>query len=520
VSTPLPIVAIIGAGASGVIAALHLLDSPGPPARLLVLERSGKMGRGVAFSTDHQSHLLNVPAGSMSAFERDPGHFARWLGGRGFPNAQHDFVPRRLFGQYLGEVLLSWAHLRQGHDAVEIVRDEVIDIVATSAGPRLAFAGRRPVRVDAVVLATGVLPPRWPQGLEGWRGHGRCISDPWTPEVLDQVGPAATVTLLGTGLTAVDVLLALAERGHRGSVRAISRHGLLPRAHLAGMQHGSTMAVGSPELGKKTRLLLHQLREAATEAEAHGGDWRDVVDALRPRAQGLWKSLPPEEQLRFRRHLDRYWNVHRHRMAPAVAEQVHQLREAGIFQPAAGRIAAIEPSLLSLQLQVQLPSRERSYRWGTDWLVNCTGPGTFVFGDDQVLARSLRRRGLARPGPFNIGIATDPGGRVLAASGRPNAWMWALGSLRQGQLLESTAVPEIRAQAHHTAVAVRQWLGGKASGTASRADDYEASGDRVLEHVVYQYGAEPAGREQGRGDGGSKTGGAMDPNLLVSGEHR
>ena len=119
-----------------------------------------------------------------------------------------------------------------------------------------------------------------------------------------------------------------------------------------------------------------------------------------------------------------------------------------------------------------------------------------------------------------MGIDTDAGGRVLTASGQPTEWMWALGSLRQGQLLESTAVPEIRAQAHHTAVAVRQWLAGKASGTVSLTDDYEASGDRVLEHVVYQYGAEPAGGEQGGGDGGSKTGGAMDPNLLVSGEHR
>src|ERR1700722_19774483 len=97
-----PIIAIVGAGAGGVLAALHLLDSPGASVRLLLVERSGKTGRGGAFSTDHRSHLLNVPAASMSAFERDPGHFVRWLGAKGSPNAQDDFVPRRLFGQYLG----------------------------------------------------------------------------------------------------------------------------------------------------------------------------------------------------------------------------------------------------------------------------------------------------------------------------------------------------------------------------------------------------------------------------------
>ena len=99
---------------------------------------------------------------------------------------------------------------------------------------------------------------------------------------------------------------------------------------------------------------------------------------------------------------------------------------------------------------------ERPYRWETDWLVNCTGPGTFAFSDDQTLAQNLRRRGLARPGHLDAGTGTDAGGRVLTVSGEPIEWMWALGSQRQAQLLESTAVPEIRSQALQVASAVRQ----------------------------------------------------------------
>jgi uncharacterized NAD(P)/FAD-binding protein YdhS len=474
-----PTIAIVGAGASGVLAALHLLDSPGPPVHLLLVERSGKTGRGVAFSTDRPSHLLNVPAASMSAFERDPGHLVRWLGGNGFPNAEDAFV---LFGQYLGESLLSRAHLREGNDVVEITRDQVVDIevgvdvdVDAAAGPTLVFARRQPAKVDAVVLATGNLPTRWPRDLENWQDNERCISDPWRTGVLDQIGLTSTVTLLGTGLTAVDVLLALAEKGHHGSIRAISRHGLLPRAHLSGPQPTAIIETTRLEQGdRRTRLLLRQLRDAVAEEEALGGDWRAVIDMLRPETQGLWQSLPPSEQLRFRRHGERFWNVHRHRMAPAVAEQLHQLRDSGVFRSLAGRVVAIEPSPDALQLEVRLPSIERRYRWGTDWLVNCTGPSTFAFSDDQVLAQSLRRRGLARPGHLDAGIDTDAGGRVLTVSGQPIEWMWALGSLRQGQLLETTAVPEIRSQALHVASAVRQWLAGKASGPASIVDNYEA----------------------------------------------
>jgi uncharacterized NAD(P)/FAD-binding protein YdhS len=145
---------------------------------------------------------------------------------------------------------------------------------------------------------------------------------------------------------------------------------------------------------------------------------------------------------------------------------------------------AIEPSPLSLQLQVKLPSIDRPYRWETDWLVNCTGPATFAFTEDQVLAQSLRRRGLARPGHLDAGIDTDAGGRVLTASGQPTEWMWALGSLRQGQLLESTAVPEIRSQALHVASAVRRWLAGKASGPASTGDDGEAGSTTGTDFLV------------------------------------
>jgi uncharacterized NAD(P)/FAD-binding protein YdhS len=484
-----PTIAVVGAGAGGVLAALHLLDSPGPSARLLLVERSDKTGRGVAFSTDHRSHLLNVPAASMSAFERDPGHFVRWLGAKGSLNAQDDFVPRRLFGEYLGETLLSWAHLHQD-DLLEIARDELVDVDTTDAGPTLVFSGRQPISVDVVVLATGILPARWPRDLGTWQDNERCISDPWKPDVLDQVGPADTVTLLGTGLTAVDVLLALAEKGHHGSIRAISRHGLLPRGHLSGPQDSATtgtspLELGSLELGdRRTRLLLHRFRDAVAQEQARGGDWRPIVDLLRPKAQEIWQSLPTEEQLRFRSHVERFWNVHRHRMAPAVAEQVDQLRGSGIFRPLAGRILALEPSPTGLQLQVKLPSKQRPYRWETDWLVNCTGPGTFAFTDDQVLARNLRRRGLARPGHLDTGIDTDAGGRVIAASGRPSEWMWALGSLRQGQLLESTAVPEIRSQAHEIASDVRRYLAGKASGLASSADDHGPDGDRLIVHVA------------------------------------
>ena len=242
-----------------------------------------------------------------------------------------------------------------------------------------------------------------------------------------------------------------------GPVHAVSRHGLLPHVHAARTRPASGIAERCQELnGTRARTLLRQVREIVAEAEAQGGDWRDVVDLLRPRAQGLWMALDPAEQLRFKRHLERYWSVHRHRMAPEVAAEVERLSDSGLFHVHSGQILAVDAAGSSLRLAVKSPARGLVRHWNTDWLVNCSGPDSGVFRDDQVLMSRLHSRGLARPGPFGIGVDTDLGGRVVGASGQPADWLWAVGSLRQGQLLESTAVPEIRVQARNTIAHVQR----------------------------------------------------------------
>src|SRR2546429_5590479 len=69
-----PTVAVVGGGASGTLAAIHLLRRP-EPLRLVVVEEGRRLGRGVAYGTTGDEHLLNVPAAGMSAYPDDPGHF-------------------------------------------------------------------------------------------------------------------------------------------------------------------------------------------------------------------------------------------------------------------------------------------------------------------------------------------------------------------------------------------------------------------------------------------------------------
>ena len=76
-------IAIIGAGFSGVMSAVQLLREAGDrPVQIYLVNRGGRMARGVAYGTRSPVHMLNVPAGRMSALPDEPEHFLRFAQSR------------------------------------------------------------------------------------------------------------------------------------------------------------------------------------------------------------------------------------------------------------------------------------------------------------------------------------------------------------------------------------------------------------------------------------------------------
>ena len=138
-------VAIVGGGAAGVLVALQLLADPALSLRVALIDPAAKPGGGAAYATAQATHLLNVPAGRMSAFQDDPGHFVRYLAARGYGDAEllaTAFVPRRAYGRYLLDTLR--AQPRFG--ALRVLRDRVdgIDVMpcATRRGRGLRRRSR------------------------------------------------------------------------------------------------------------------------------------------------------------------------------------------------------------------------------------------------------------------------------------------------------------------------------------------------------------------------------------------
>ncbi|MCP3103749.1 FAD/NAD(P)-binding protein [Myxococcus sp. K15C18031901] len=459
--------AIIGGGASGVLLAIHLLRHARAPLRVLLVERGEQVGRGLAYSTRSPCHLLNVPAARMGAFADDPEHFLRWLRRETPDTRPGDFVPRMRFGRYLQELLRETSQASPSGARLEVLTADVVAVREDARGVRLTLSDGDERLAKVAVLAPGNAQPadlRVPDG--GLYASPRYVRSPWTEGALEGIGADDAVLLIGTGLTMVDTVLSLRARGHEGPMHALSRHGLLPHRHL---EEPSSAAVPGtrdllhalrdagldlePEAARAVRLrpLVRRVRQEVARAALRGADWRGVVDALRPVTVPLWRRLPLDERRRFLRHLRTRWEVHRHRMAPDVADGVDRLRAEGRLRVHAGRVRGFELADDGVAVTFRPRGEGREARLGVAHVVNCTGPEASLREQAHPLLGDLVDAGLARPDALGLGLATQGPGALVDARGQPSRRLFTLGPTRRGELWETTAIPEIRAQARELA---------------------------------------------------------------------
>jgi uncharacterized NAD(P)/FAD-binding protein YdhS len=439
---PIFTVAVIGGGFSGTLLALKALAGL-PTVRIVVIDDAPRTGRGVAYGACSPVHLLNVPVSRIEV-GLEP-HFATWLGASGADLAaalaesggdlDAAFVQRALFGDYLQAQLqaalrtsprLSVLHAR----AVALEESPVRAIVLDD--------GRR-VAADAVVLATGNLPPP-PLRADAIAGGSVAVSDPWARDARASLASDAPVLLVGTGLTMVDVALDLARSGHTGPMLAVSRHGFLPQAHAGGGQW-----VPFIDTSHDTPLrALKAIRTAATQAAAQDIPWQRVIDAVRPAVARLWHDWSMRHRRQFIRHLRARWTMVRHRMAPRIAQEMQALVDSGRLRILAGRLGEAERHAEGIAVEIVKRGGGRE-RFIAAHVVNCTGPRTDYATLEQPLLADLRRRDLIVPDPLGLGIETDDCAAV-DARGLVSTWLFAVGAPTVPAWWEITAVPEIALQ--------------------------------------------------------------------------
>lgn len=454
-------VAIIGGGFTGTMTFAHVLKNASEshqPLHLTLIDRQPAFGEGVAYRTNDAKHLLNVPAGRMSAWPDRPDDFLDFARREDPAVGPHTFCPRRIYGRYLRQIVHALAAAAGDHVSAEIVRDEAECLTpADGGGWSIVTADGRNIAADAAVLTVGHRPPD-DVFADRWTGpRQRFVSDPWAALVLSQIRPDEPVILIGSGLTAMDALLTLARPGRTAPLTLVSRRGLIPQPHAA--HHCPPADVDAlladwlvPDGTLSTRGLVNGFRQRVADASQGGDDWRQVIDGLRPSIPRLWQRLSVRERSRFLRHVRPFWEIHRHRMAPAVTQKIERLRAEGVIQVVAGTLLNAQADEAGVDVMLARRGRGMSPEpHRVAWVINCTGPGVHTRHTTHPVLRPLLADGVLQTDPLDLGLQTDGVGRAVDAVGRPHATLFIAGTLRKSTLWESTAVPELRQQAQAVA---------------------------------------------------------------------
>lgn len=439
-----PHIAIAGGGASGLLLA-HAALAAG--ASVTIVEPRERLGAGIAYSTDCPLHVLNAPAAAMSAVYDEPDHFLAWLASIGEPAAGSDFVPRSTYGRYLDAIA---ERTRDYGARFTHIRSDVRDCEAAGNGVHVTCADGTRIDADMFVVAVGNAEPSpWPRIPDDALASQRYFRSAWAPGAIVPRDADETVVLLGTGLTAIDATLGLRYNGQRGPIVMISRRGLLP--HEQRVFDSPPSAAPDAE---SVRDLIGALRLAARDRGTRG--WRGAIDQLRSHTNERWRALSLDDQRRIVRHVLPYWNVHRHRVAPAAAKMIAEQIAAGGLRMIAGRTEEIAAHAGALRVNVRLRGSLETVALDAGRIINCSGPQNDFTKLPNPLIRRLIERGYLVPHALGIGAEIAPDGALVGAGGTPSQQLYAIGPVRYGTLIETTAIPEIRVQAHELATLLAQ----------------------------------------------------------------
>ncbi|MFE9251315.1 FAD/NAD(P)-binding protein [Streptomyces sp. NPDC007088] len=483
-------IGVVGGGAAAVCLIDALARSEGDPGSLTVFEPSPHLWRGRAYQTDTETLRVNAPPEDMSVRAADPGHFARWLRAReraaGVERVRGaGFAPRPLYGAYLEEsAYAALDALRRRGWRVEIV-GEAVTSAARTPGQVLLRTGHGSSRAFGyVVLGVGGDSPGDVYGLGGVPGF---VGDPYPlSATLDGVGEDEHVAVLGGGLTAVDILLSLAARGHQGPVSLLSRRGVLPGVrqrpvpfvprHLA-REHFRAAARSRRELGieEVAAVLRAEFREAGADLDAVVEeigrlDLEDPVDRLRrqigevdsPRLDlrllqravpesgpDVWPLLREEDKaMVLRAHCHSLMSLCRP-MPPDSAAVLLGLAESGQLEMFSGLLDVLPAGGGGFEVLAADGTRFRA-----DRVISAGNAcqGRVPAGALPLVTSLIRARAAARHphGGLRLARATSR----LTSDGRPDPRLYGLGDIAAGTLFFTFGIASLVARSQDIVTAI------------------------------------------------------------------
>ncbi|NYT59328.1 FAD/NAD(P)-binding protein [Alcaligenaceae bacterium] len=474
--------AIVGGGstATSFLAQLiETLDKSGihGSRRIVVFEPLPDVGPGEPYAEDLPTNLLNIPAGKMSAYAGDRGHFLKWVESQGDAILQKygvnhldagTFLPRPMFGEYLKEV---WQDLCANAKILGVNVQQVavrVDGIALSPENSCVHLETRKGVYGAsrVVLCNGNLPSASYTDLQGCKGY---FNSPYpVTKLAALVEREASVGIIGTSLSAIDAIVALVESGHAGPLLSVSRSGRLPSVRSAVAPSTPIVPptaeeiaslVQSEDRGLTLEALFSLLSERLTasgdaldwtDVLGYGSDpqtalereidasstlprnWQSIAISLNDSIEHAWRLMPDSEKRSFYAKWRSLWMTRRATFPLTNALKIKQyLNEDRLQIQAGSNDLAIQPAGDGFEITFSGANGSR-HRRHVDYIVNATGMSTNVAASNDPLVQSLLKREIASANPyggFNLDFDT---GCLLYTDGSVIRNISVLGSLAVG----------------------------------------------------------------------------------------
>lgn len=426
--------AIAGGGFAALACLAHLVRFAESPLSVCVIAPEGFDTFGPAYATPRAEHLLNVRTVQMGLYADGSDGFFEWSGEKD-PDG---YLPRMRFGAYLKD---KYASLQREAAAkgvsIRVLRSRVENIVKTGQHLRLDCADGN-VAAHYAILATGNSFP--PQDI-----GARYIENVWHYDFSRLPAESETIAVIGTGLTAVDVLVSLQKAEWKGKILCYSGNGRLPRPHPVTFEAEKVPDL-PPDIFRGLRLsgVMREIRKQVRLLSGGAKDWAYVFYALRPHVPALWRGLALEDKKRALKKYLWLWNIYRHRDAAHLDAAVRAMESEGRLAFRRAKVTGAEEDASGVTLSLRLPDGTKE-TVRTALAFRCTGPS--YRADTQMLQKNLLAQGMAREHETGFGLAC--GDTLCVGEG-----LYAVGPLLFGEYLETTAVPEIRAQAAKVAKTV------------------------------------------------------------------
>ncbi len=432
----IPKIAIIGGGAvgTGVVRTIvdHIAIAQRPVCgQITLFDARPHIDPDLPYGEDMVTNLLNRPAAGISLSKENPAEFYQWIRnhwtrfhrfGRDFPSSE-EFLPRSFFCRYLED---RWDKARQKGKALGLdigcVHAKVTDIIAcdNETSYRLQCADGTASTVNVVILATGNQQSGKFSHLSG-RNAGFIESPYPTTALVNRIPGNARVGIIGTRLSAIDAVIALAHSGLKTPLTMISRSGALPSVRAPQVFHQASpqirafahhCSLGESHIPLSTIVkqilaeiaiaerrplsienitrpdldALQRFRQDYYRSLEGMHPWQAVLVALNPIIPIFWNALSDKERIFFHKNHYSRFLTHRIGIPPGNARILLKLIEEKRLQVVGG-MRRIEMNETGASILV----KDRTLNF--DVIIDATGPWRDLSDKtDTLFARMHARR--------------------------------------------------------------------------------------------------------------------------------